>query len=106
MKRLCLVIIAILCAFMLTGCKSIDYGTVKDKSFSPAHKTYAPIVTRIGKTTRIFPRWIHHSDSWAILVENEEGKDWWTVSEDFYNSVDVGDTVDRRKDGATVSGSQ
>ncbi len=96
MKKVLLVALAVLCAILMTGCKSIDYGTIIDKSFTPAHRTYSPIITRVGKTTRIIPHWSRHSDRWSILVENEDGKDWWNVSEEYYDSVNVGDTVDRR----------
>lgn len=50
-----------------------------------------------NKQTRIIPRWINHSDSWSILVKNDNGSDWWSVTESYYNSVEVGDFVDRRK---------
>ncbi len=96
MKKIFLLVLAVLCALSMTGCKSIDYGTVMDKSFAPAHRVYSPIITHIGKTTRVIPRWLHHPDRWSILVENEDGKDWWNVSEDYYNTVNIGDTVDRR----------
>ena len=72
MKKIFLLVLAVLCAFLVTGCKSIDYGTVMDKSFTPSKRVYLPIVTRTGKTTRIIPRWVHHPDRWLILVENEE----------------------------------
>ena len=97
MKKLIAIILVLLCLFLLTGCKSIDYGTVVDKSFSPAHQTWSPIIMHVNKQTKIIPRWINHSDSWSILVENEEGRDWWSVSESYYNSVEIGDSVDRRK---------
>lgn len=80
----------------LSGCTHINYGTVIDKSFSPAHKTYSPIIMHINKSPRIIPRWINHSASWSILVQNDDGKEWWKVSEDYYNSINIGDSVDRR----------
>ena len=103
MKKIQVIILLVLCIFVLAGCKSIDNGTVIDKSYSPAHRSYQPMVMIVNKHTRIIPRWINHPDVWSILVENEDGRDWWNVSEDFYNSVEIGDKVDRRKDGATVN---
>ena len=100
MKKILMVFIFIVCLLMLAGCGHIDYGTVIDKSFSPAHKTYSPMVIRVNKSTRIIPRWIYHHDHWSILVQNDDGKEWWEVSEDYYNSIDIGSSVDRRK-GAT-----
>jgi hypothetical protein len=97
MKKILLAFTMVICLLILAGCKHIDYGTVIEKSFSPAHKTYSPMIMHGNKTTRIIPRWIHHSDNWSILVENEDGKEWWEVSEAYYNSVEIGNNVDRRK---------
>ena len=93
-----LILIVIICLLLLTGCRHIDYGIVIDKSYSPAHKTYNPIIMHVNNSTRIIPRWINHSASWSILVQNDDGKAWWAVSEDYFNSVDIGDSVDRRKE--------
>jgi hypothetical protein len=32
---------------------------------------------------------------WRIYVQNENGGEWWNVTEDYYNSVEIGDFVDR-----------
>ena len=97
MKKVLLAILLSVCIFIVTGCKSIDYGTVISKRYAHAHTSYKPYVIRIGNQTRIMPRWINHDDEWAILVENEDGKEWWVVSKSFYDSIDIGDTVDRRE---------
>lgn len=81
---------------ILTACKSIDYGTVINKSFTPAYVENYILPMRVGKMTICMPRTRHVSASWSILVENEEGREWWSVSEDYYNSVEIGDAVDRR----------
>ena len=103
MKKIQVIVLFVLSVFILVGCKNVDYGVVIDKSYSPAHRSYQPMVMIVNKRTQIIPRWINHPDVWSILVENEDGRDWWNVSEDFYNSVEIGDKVDRRKDGATVN---
>lgn len=97
LKKILLIFAIVICLLILTGCEHIDYGIVIDKSFSPAHKTYSPTIMHMNKTTRIIPRWIYHSDHWSILVQNDDGKEWWEVSEDHYNSVEIGSNVDRRK---------
>ena len=96
MKRILLFILILIMLFCMVGCSSIDYGTVKDKSFSPAHRTYRPMMIHMGKAIRVIPRWVSHKASWKILVENNEGSEWWTVAEEYYNAVNVGDFVDRR----------
>ena len=80
----------------LAGCSSVDYGTITEKSFIHAHKTYNPIIIYIAKFPRIISRWVSHPDKWQILVKNEEDSEWWTVTEEIFNNVNVGDYVDRR----------
>ena len=95
MKKI-LLLFLILCLFLMTAChKSLNAGTVIDKKFSPAHKTYNPMILHIGKQTQIIPRWITHSDSWAIWVQDGEDKDCWEVSKEYYKSVQIGDHVER-----------
>ena len=95
MKKV-LLIVVIVCILFLTGCtKTLSAGTVIDKHFSPSHITYSPIITAMNGKTRITPRYIPHSDAWSILVQNGEDKEWWEVSEEYYDSVEIGDHVER-----------
>jgi len=94
MKRIAITIMVLVMLIVLTGCTSVNNGIVVEKSFTAAHRTYAPII--IGKAPHIIPRWHSHPDSWRILVENDAHREWWDVTEEFYNSVDIGDYVDRR----------
>lgn len=96
MKRLLIFLMLFVLLFTLAACNSIDYGTVIDKSFTPGHIETGIIPMRIGKTMVCMPRTRHIRDTWTIFVENEEGREPWNVSEEFYNSVEIGDTVDRR----------
>lgn len=98
MKKVLLSVILVAFLILMTGCKNIDYGIVKEKRFSPSHRVYSPMIMVVNKKTKIIPRWITKSDSWSILVENDDGSDWWNVSEEYFNSVEVGEFVDRRKD--------
>lgn len=96
MKRIAITIIVLVILFALTGCTSVNNGVVVEKAFTAAHRTYAPIMMHVGKMTQIIPHWHSHPDSWRILVENNDHREWWDVTEEFYNSVDIGDYVDRR----------
>lgn len=98
MKKALVVLILIVLLALLTGCV-VNNGTVIDKRFTAEHKAFSPYVVMIGKQTQIIPRWIHHSDSWEILVSDGEYTEWWQVSEEYYNKTNIGDTVDRRKGG-------
>ena len=95
MKRIAIIIMVLVILFALTGCTSVNNGIVVEKEFIAAHRTYAPMIIHIGKATKIIPRWLSHPDSWHILVENDAHREWLDVTEEFYNSVDIGDYVDR-----------
>ncbi len=81
---------------LLTACGHIDYGTVTDKSYVPARQTYTPLIMVTNKQTHIIPRYTYHPESWQIYVQNDDGGEWWTVTQDYYNNVNIGDHVDRR----------
>ena len=84
MKRIAITIMVLAILFALTGCTSVDNGTVVDKAFIVSRRVYGSLIMRIP-------------DSWRILVENDEHREWWDVTEEYYNSVDIGDYVDRKK---------
>lgn len=98
MKKVIVLIVVVINLFLLIGCgRTIDYGTITEKRFEHAHKVYLPMIIHVNRQTRIIPRWINHPNKWFILVQNESGCDWWEVSEEYYNSLEVGDDVDRRE---------
>ena len=89
MKKLILFLLLI-----LTACsKPLYQGIVIDKQYSPAHELYQPIIINVNKRVTIIPHWIHIPDYWYIWIQNGEEKDSWKVSEDYYNSVKIGDYV-------------
>ena len=95
MKKV-LLIVVIVCILFLTGCaKTLNAGIVIGKEFSPAHKVYSPLIMHINKHTQIIPRWITHSDRWYIYVQDGDDKDCWEVSKEYYDSVEIGDHVER-----------
>lgn len=98
MKKALVILILIVLLALLTSCV-VNHGTVIDKRFTEEHKTYSPYTMQVGKITQIVPRWILHSDCWEILVSDGEYTEWWQVSEEYYNKTNMGDTVDRRKEG-------
>ena len=80
--------------FLLSACsKPLYSGTVIDKQYIPAHKLYQPMIIVVNKQTRIIPHYVHLPDKWIIWVQNGDKKDSWYVSEDYYNSVDIGDFI-------------
>lgn len=89
MKKLFLLIL-----LLLTACSEPLYsGIVTDKVHSPAHSILQMMTIKVGSTTQIYPRWIHYPDTWYIWVQNGKDRDSWTVSEEYYDSVEVGDYI-------------
>lgn len=86
-------ILLILC-FLLSACsKPLHSGMVIDKQYIPAHTRYQPMVININNHIQIFPQYRHIPDKWIIQIQNGDKKDSWYVSEDYYNSVDIGDFI-------------
>ena len=94
-KAVALLMIA--CILLLTGCtKTLDAGVVTEKQFSPAHKTYNPMFLTVSGHTSMIPRWISHPDKWFVYVQDGEDRDCWSVSKEYYESVEVGEYIQRR----------
>ena len=93
MKKRILIVLLLL---FLTACtKHLEEGIVIEKHFEEAHTVYLPTVIIINKVTRIIPRWISYDDRWYIIVQQDEKRDSWDVSEEVYDSVEIGDYVKR-----------
>jgi hypothetical protein len=78
---------------LLAGCGFYSGpATVLDKKFTAEHTSI--IVLPCGKSICPYPR--HHDDSWDVTVEYTDGSKrqaTFDVSEDKYNSLNKGDTV-------------
>ena len=68
-------------------------GFVIDKDYDPAHRVYRPIHIYSGGHNQSIPHWRTVGDRWTVWIQNGEDKDMWYVTEEFYNSVHVGDWV-------------
>lgn len=93
-KRASAVSLILVMLLFCVGC--VHAGVVQEKEFIPAHITYSPYYVVINHRPYYMTRWLHFPDRWQVLVEDEEGhREWWTVSEAFYHSVEVGDYVEK-----------
>lgn len=95
----CLVVLLIV-AVVLVNQPILTEGEVIDKEFTPAHATSYTSSVRAGKVSVPVVRKVHHPDTWRINVSGISDKgniktEWWTVSEEVYNSVEIGDNVER-----------
>ena len=75
---------------------NLDAGTLVDKYHQDAHVSYYTSWIQSGKVRIPVRRTSRHPESWWFVVEAENKRDYWQVSEDFYNSAEVGDYVERR----------
>lgn len=90
MKKLWLLLL-----LLITACsKPLYSGTVTEKVYSPAHSIYCVRIIPVGKYNQVFQYWINYPDSWTVWVQNGKDRDSWTVSEEYYDSVEVGDYVE------------
>lgn len=55
MKKAVLALILAVLIVLLAGC-AVDHGTVLEKRFNEAHRTYTPYVMIISKKPHIMPR--------------------------------------------------
>ena len=79
-----IVILLFLAAIVYTAYSpNLTEGLVMNKRFSPGYLHCAD-----GKC-------FSSNDRWIIEIQNGERKDWWTVSENYYDSVKIGEWVQK-----------
>lgn len=74
----------------------LDAGTLTDKRHQNAYTTHSITYIKSGKSRIPLRHNHHHPESWWFVVEYDGKRDIWEVSEDQYNSAEVGDWVERR----------
>ncbi len=74
----------------------LDAGTLVDKWHKAAHTYHTTTFIKSG-SVRIPVRRTHHNpEQWLFIVSADGKTDTWSVSEDQYNSAEVGEWVERR----------
>lgn len=96
MKKILIFTICLSLTFCLCACgNKITHGEVYEKEHREAHNTVMvlPLVISNGKTTStiMIPYIVHYPERWVIFIKAFNGEEW--VTEDFYVSKDVFDTV-------------
>lgn len=74
----CLIVLMIFT--ILTG-KDLTEGMVMNKRYSAGYVLY------LNDHYQVQP------ERWIVEIQNGDEKDWWTVTENFYDSVKIGDWV-------------
>lgn len=92
---LCAIVIAGFALFIwaIASYTPLTEGMVVNKFYEPSHNVYSPIHVTIDGKDQTIPHYRTVGDRWKIIVENGDDTDIWYVSEEFYNSVHVGDWV-------------
>lgn len=89
----------VLLAFILVGCQPKEIsGKIVDKEFEPAHTSFWLLCRPIGKITVCQQMPLHHSDSWYLLILDEEtGKDIKKeVPQYLFNSCKIGNSYSEK----------
>ncbi len=97
-RKAAMAVVALVAAFMLTACGGPDHGTVHDKSHSPEQWISTTYCHPVGKVTVCNPQMVHHPESWSLDVYNGDEHGWVDVTEETYDSYNVGDFVDFREE--------
>ena len=93
-KRIKRGILIFLILIILTSCVNhLNEGIIIEKHYTKAYNLYSPMIIIVNKRTQIIPRWIYHPDRWYIVVQKDNVKDIWDITEEYYNSIEIGDYV-------------
>ena len=101
MKKVFVCALVIICVFLLVGCGGISEGEVYEKEYRQAYTQILlmPITISDGKTATVIyvPFLISYPDRWCVRIRNREKAEddyatntFW-ITEEVYNSVEVGD---------------
>lgn len=76
----CLIVLVILA--ILTD-KDLTEGMVMNKRYSAGYVLF------------LNDRYYVQPDRWIIEIQNGDEKDWWVVTEEYYDTVKIGDWVEK-----------
>lgn len=72
----------------------LQSGTVIGKRHTEPQRIYNPVIfIRSGKLLIQPAKYAYGSDKWQVLVQQRHKTEWWDVSEEFYQNVDIGDRI-------------
>lgn len=88
-----LVAAALAATFTLTGCSSINSGTITNKTFTPAHNTTSTMCYAYikGMCTVWIPTTTHHNDAYRFDLRKGDKTGWVSVTKDNFDKYSVGE---------------
>ena len=98
MRRAALLLIP-LAVLALTACGGPDHGVVQDKRHSAGYWYFKQVCVTYnakGLCSRYVPQNTYVPPSWGLDVYNESEHGWRSVSENVYETTEIGETVDFR----------
>ncbi len=90
--------ILIILVMIISGCQaSVTTGTVADMTYIPAHTMIIMQTVNTGSFSTTVPITTSYPDIWYVVIEgydenNEYHQTTYSVSEEEYNSINIGDT--------------
>ena len=103
-KIISILVILVMIISIICGCQApVTTGTVVDKSYVPAHTTTRMQTIDHGSFSTTVPITEHYPDTWCIVIEgydenNEYHQTSYNISEEEYNSINIGDTYTYHED--------
>ena len=73
----------VLAVFAVVTEKDLTEGMVMNKRYSAGYVLF------------LNDRYHVQPDRWIVEIQNGDQKDWWTVTENYYDSVKIGDWVEK-----------
>lgn len=73
----------------------LQEGEVIAKEYRPAHSVYSPSYIKINGVTQVISQYRIEPEKWTVTVQDGEITDFWYVSEKYFDSVKIGDWVQK-----------
>lgn len=94
-KRFFVCLLLIVCAALAACGSKITSGEVVAKKFTPEHDESGvrPVMVASGNglSTYFVPYVDHYGDAWTITIQSADETEEYNVTEEVYNSVDIGE---------------
>ena len=103
-KIISVLVILVMIISIICGCQApVTTGTVVDKSYRPARTETRLETIDQGSFSTTIPITEHYPESWHIVIEgydenNEYHQTSYNISEEEYNSINIGDTYIHQED--------
>lgn len=72
----------------------LQSGTVIGKRHTEPQRIYNPVIFLSQGKMQVQPATYEYGlEQWEVQVANGVKTDWWTVNQEFYQNVDIGDRI-------------